>query len=484
MSFAESKLRPAGEALQQVAEASRRRWASLIVLCAALFLEAMNLSSINVQIPAIRESLHLSTATAQFVVSAYLVTYAGFLLLGGRLADVLGRRLVFIGGVALFGLASLAGGLAGNPALLIVARAVQGIGAALTAPAAISIITTTFAQGPERNKALGIYSAMGASGFAIGAVVSGVLTSVLSWRWGFFDYVVIAALVVLLTPVLVAKGRSSASVRDLDLAGALSITAGLLILVYTIGEVNVVAAGQILGGLALAIILLVIFVVIEARTRTPILPLGIFRSRTLTSANLVALTFLAAFTGLLFIATLYLQNVLGYSAFQAGLVFVPMGIVAVIGSNLAPQLINRLGIKSTLILGMLLLTVGVALTALISTRGTFWNILLPSLLVGAGLSLAFPPMTIAAVTGVQEADQGLASGLITTGQQLGGALGLALVAVAAAVFTPVLAGAHPQAQAVSQALVSGFRPALLLAAAFAFLGMLIALVGLKGGAPR
>ncbi|MBO0790503.1 MAG: MFS transporter [Ktedonobacteraceae bacterium] len=480
MPYTASSLRGAEES-QSVFEARRRRWASLIVLCAALFLEAMNLSSINVQIPVIRQNLHLSTETAQFVVSAYLVTYAGFLLLGGRIADVFDRRLVFIGGVALFGLASLAGGLALDPTLLIVARAIQGIGAAFTAPAALSIIIATFDQGPERNKALGIYSGMGASGFAIGAVVSGVLTSAFSWRWGFFDYVIIAAIVIVLTPMLVVKtNHPTSTTREVDLAGALSSTAGLLILVYTVGMANMVAVGQTLGGIALAIILLVVFVVIEARMRAPMLPLGIFRSRTLTSANLVALTFLAAFTSLLFIATLYLQNVLGYSPFQAGLVFVPMGIVAAIVSNLGPLVLNRLGIKPTLVLGMLLLTLGIALTALISTRGTFWNVLLPSLLIGMGLSLAFPPMTSAAVTGVQDADQGLASGLITTGQQLGGALGLALVTAVNAASTPSVAGTHPAAEAINQALVSGFRPALLLAAVFALLGTLIALVGVKG----
>ncbi len=469
-------------AVQSVGRMNQRRWAGLIVLCAALFLEAMNLSSINVQIPAIVESFRLSTTSAQFVVSAYLVTYAGFLLLGGRAADLLGRRRVFIGGVGLFGLASLVGGLAGEPVLLVEARAVQGIGAALTAPAAMSIITTTFAEGPERNKALGIYSGMGASGFAVGSVVSGILTSVFSWRWGFFDYVIIAALVVCLTPFLVAKSPRSDKVgRGFDLAGALFVTAGLLSLVYTVGEANAVPARQTLGYLVLAILLLVIFVVIELRTRAPMLPPGIFRSRTLTSANLVALTFLAAFTGLLFIATLYLQSVLGYSPFQAGLTFVPMWIVAVVGSNLAPQLIARLGVKWTLVLGMFLLTTGVALTALISTQGTFWNIMLPSLLVGIGLSLAFPPMTLAAVTGVQEIDQGLASGLIVTGQQLGGALGLALVTLLDAASTPVITVLHPQAEVINQALISGFRPALLLAAAFALLGMLLALIGLKGG---
>ncbi|MGH2481854.1 MAG: MFS transporter, partial [Ktedonobacteraceae bacterium] len=267
--------RLAGEAPRQVVATDRRRWAGLIVLCVALFLEAMNLSSISVQIPAISEGLHLSTATAQFLVSTYLVSYAGFLLLGGRISDLVSRRLVFISSIALFGLASLAAGLAGNPALLIAARAVQGIAAAFTTPAAMSIITTTFAEGPERNKALGIYSMIGASGFAIGAVLAGVLTSWLNWRWGFFDYVIVTILVIVLTPVLVAKSnRPSSATRGIDIAGALSVTAGLLILVYTVGEAHIAAVGQTLAGLALAIILLVVFVVIEARVRTPILPLG------------------------------------------------------------------------------------------------------------------------------------------------------------------------------------------------------------------
>jgi len=239
-----------------------------------------------------------------------------------------------------------------------------------------------------------------------------------------------------------------------------------------------------LGYLVLAILLLVIFVVIELRIRAPMLPLGIFRSRTLTSANLVALTFLAAFTSLLFIATLYLQSVLGYSPFQAGLTFVPMGIVAVVGSNSTPQFITRIGVRWTLVLGMFLLTTGVALTALISTEGSFWNIVLPSLLVGVGLSLAFPPMTLAAVTGVQESDQGLASRLIVTGQQLRGALGLALVTLLDAASTSVMAIGRPQVMFIKQALLSGFRPARLLAAAFALLGVLLALIGLKGSPSR
>lgn len=485
MSSAESKLHPAWEESQQAVTSDRRRWAGLILLCVALFLEAMNLSSISVQVPAISESFHLSTTTAQLLVSTYLVTYAGFLLLGGRIADWLGRRFVFVSGVALFGLASLAAGLAGNPEILIVARAFQGIGAAFTTPAAMSIITTTFAEGPERNKALGVYSMVGASGFAVGAVLAGVLTSLLSWRWGFFDYVVITALVLLLTPALVAKGdRSSSATRGIDFAGAIFITAGLLVLVYTVGGAQTAPIGQTIAGLVLAFILFTIFVVIESRVRAPMLPLGIFRLPTLVSANIVGFTEFAGFTSVVFISTLYLQNVLGYSPFQAGIAFLPMGIEAAIVSNLAPLLINRLGIKPTLVIGMVLFTVGSALlTMLVSADGTFWNIVVPTLLVGGGLSLAFPAVVIAAVAGVEASDQGLASGLITTAGQLGGALGLALVILVAAVFTPVIAGAHPQIQAVNQALVSGFRPALVLTTAFALLGMLLALGGFKKRAP-
>lgn len=479
------KRRLAEEAPQQAAAVDRRRWVGLIVLCVALFLEAMNFSSISVQIPAISKDLHLSTGTAQFLVSTYLVAYAGFLLLGGRISDLVSRRLVFMSSVALFGLASLAAGLAASPMLLITARAVQGIAAAFTTPAAMSIITTTFAEGPERNKALGIYGMIGASGFAIGAVLSGVLTSLLNWRWGFFDYVIITGLVIVLTPILVAKSnRPASATRGLDIAGALSVTAGLLVLIYTLGGAQTAAVGQTLGGLALAIILLVVFVVIEARTRTPILPLGILRLPTLASANIVGFVEYAGFTSVVFISTLYLQNVLGYSPFQAGLAFLPMGLEAAIFSNLAPPLVNRLGIKPTLVIGMILFTAGIALlTGVISTDGTYWTIVLPSLLVGGGLSLAFPAVVIAAMSDVTATNQGLASGLITTAGQLGGALGLAVITFVAAIFTPELAGAHPQAQAVSQALVSGFRPALLLATAISIVGTLIALVSFKGRGP-
>ncbi|GHO47998.1 MFS transporter [Ktedonospora formicarum] len=477
--------RLAGDAPQQVVAADWRRWAGLIVLCVALFLEALNFSSVNVQIPAISEDLGLTTVTAQFLVSTYQVAYAGFLLLGGRISDLVSRRLVFISSVAVFGVASLAAGLAGNPTILIAARAVQGIAAAFTTPAAMAIITATFPEGPERNKAMGIYGMVGGSGFAIGALLSGMLTSLLNWRWGFFDYVIITVLVIALTPALVAKSeRPSSATRGIDFAGAFSVTAGLLLLVYTIGEAHSAPVGLTIGGLVAAIILLIGFVVIESRVRTPILPLGVLRLPTLASANIIGFIQYVGFTGVVFISTLYLQNVLGYTPFQTGLAFLPLGLEAAIFSNLAPPLVNRIGIKPTLIIGMVLFTAGIAIMPwMLTTNGTFWNIILPHLLLGGGLSLAFPAVVIAAMSESSATNQGLTSGLITTAGQLGGALGLAVIIFVAAVFTPVVVGAHPAVQAVNQALVTGFQPALLLAAVIGLLGIVVALVGFKGPKP-
>lgn len=484
MSSAETTRDLAGEVSRQAVGANWRRWAGLFVVCMAVFLEAMNLSSISIQIPALIVDFHLTTTTAQLIVSTYLVAYAGFLLLGGRIADSLGRRFVFIGGVTLFGLASLAAGLAGNVVLLVVARAVQGLGAALTAPAAMSIITTTFREGSERNRALGIFGMIGASGFAIGAVVAGVLTSWLNWRWAFFDYVIIAALVLLFTPMLVAKDRRSNSTKQsIDFFGAILSTAGLLILVYTVGEVQALPVVQIIAGLVLAIILLAIFVAVEVRVRAPLLPFRVFRLPTLASANILALAEYAVLICVVFISTLYMQNVLGYTPFQAGLAFLPLGAMAIIAANVVPSLLGRLGIKPALIIGLVLMTIGSALASvLVSVNGNFWIILIPTVLVGAGSGMAIPATMVAAVAGAADTEQGLVSGLITTAGQLGGAIGLALVILAATIFTPLVAGAHPQALVVSQALVSGFRPALLVITAFSFLGLLLAIAGFRRSA--
>ena len=386
MSSAETTRDFAGDVSRQAVGANWRRWAGLAVVCMAVFLEAMNLSSISIQIPALIVDFHLATTTAQLIVSTYLVAYAGFLLLGGRIADWLGRRLVFIGGVTLFGLASLAAGLAANVVLLVVARAVRGLGAALTAPAAMSIITTTFPEGAERNRALGIFGMIGASGFAIGAVVAGVLTSWFNWRWAFFDYVVIAALVLLLTPLLVAKDRRSNPTKpSIDFGGAILSTAGLLILVYTVGEVQALPVVQIVAGLVLAIILLAIFVAVEVRVRVPLLPFRVFRLPTLASANILALAEYAVLICVVFILTLYMQNVLGYTPFQTGLAFLPLGAMAIIAANVMPLLLGRLGIKSALLIGLVLMTIGSALASVfVSVEGNFWSVLLPSVLVGGG----------------------------------------------------------------------------------------------------
>jgi len=477
MSSAETTRDFAGDVSGQAVGATWRRWAGLVVVCMAVFLEAMNLSSISIQIPALIVDFHLATTTAQLIVSTFLVAYAGFLLLGGRIADWLGRRLVFVSGVTLFGLASLAAGLAANVVLLDVARAVQGLGAAMTAPAAMSIITVTFREGPERNRALAIFGMIGASGFAIGAVVAGVLTSWLNWRWAFFDYVIIAALVLLFTPMLVAKDRRSSSTKQsIDFFGAILSTAGLLILVYTVGEVQALPVVQVIAGLVLAIILLAIFVAIEARVRVPLLPFRVFRLPTLTSANILALAEYAVLICVVFIATLYMQNVLGYTPFQTGLAFLPLGAMAILAANVMPSLLGRLGIKPALLIGLVLMAIGSALaSALISVDGNFWIVvLIPTVLVGAGSGMAIPATMVAAVAGAADTDQGLVSGLITTSGQLGGAIGLALVILTATLFTPLVTGAHPQALAIRQALVSGLRPALLVITAFAVLGLLLA----------
>lgn len=482
MSSAEANIRSIDKKSQP---GDRRRWAGLVLLCGALFLEAMNLYSISVQIPPMSQDLHLSPTIGQLLVSTYLVSFAGFLLLGGKIADWLGRRLVFVSGVTLFGVASLAAGLANGAVVLIIARAAQGLGAALTTPAAVSIITSTFAEGPERNRAMGIYSMVGASGSAVGAALAGVLVNWLNWRWAFFDYIVITGLILALTPALVAKiDRSRTDSQRIDFLGGVLVTFSLLALVYSVGNANSAPLNQTLIGLALAVVLLIVFLILEANLRSPMLPLGIFRLPTLVLANIVGFTCYAGLTCVVFISTLYMQNALGYTPFAAGMSLLPMSIAAAVVSNLSPLLMNRIGLRPTMVTGMLLTTVGCALASwLMAVNSTFWVVVIPTVIVGSGLSLAFPAVMVAAMAGTPLSDQGFASGLISTSGQLGGAIGLALAIYIAAVFTPVVSATHT-AQDVNQALVDGFHAALWLTTAYAFLGSLLVLVGFRNRAPQ
>jgi EmrB/QacA subfamily drug resistance transporter len=453
--------------------------ATLILACLAQFMVILDVSVVNVALPAIRGGLHFSEQNLQWVVNAYTVTFAGFLLLGGRAADLLGRRRVFVAGLVLFGLASLAGGLAQSQAMLIAARAVQGLGGAVIAPASLSILTTTFAEGSARNRAVGIWGAMGGAGGAAGVLLGGILTDVLGWRWILFINVPIALLAAVATEQLIAEGRDAAATRRFDLAGALSATVGLSLVVLGIVRTDSTGWGSpsTLGLMAAGIALLIVFVWIEGWfAKAPLMPLRIYRSRTLSSSNLVVLLVGGATFGMWFFVSLYLQQVLGYSPIKAGLAFLPMTLCIVAGSTFASRAVDRVGAKPLLVIGMFAQAIGLLLFTRVAVHGTYLgDMLAPSLLVAIGIGLAFVPATITAVAGVDSREAGLASGLVNTSRLFGGALGLAVLAAIAAGRTN--SDLH---HAVSQhaALTSGFQLAFLVAASFALLGGLVAAFGL------
>jgi EmrB/QacA subfamily drug resistance transporter len=456
--------------------------ATLLLACLAQFMVILDVSVVNVALPAIRGSLHFTEVDLQWVVNAYTVTFAGFLLLGGRAADLLGRRKVFVSGLTLFALASLAGGMADTQGLLIAARAAQGLGGAVIAPASLTILTTTFAEGRERNRAVGIWGAMGGAGGAAGVLLGGILTDLLSWRWILFINVPIGLLAAVFAQRLIAEGRNPNRERDFDLRGALSATLGLSLLVLGIVRTDVTGWGSAstLGLIAAGLVLLAVFVVIEGKfARAPLMPLRIFASRTLTSANIVVLLVGGATFGMWFFLSLYLQQVLGYSPIRAGLAFLPMTLCIVIGSTLASRAVVRVGAKPLLLAGMVSLTIGLLLFTGISADGTYiGNVLVASLLVAIGIGLSFVPATILAVAGVARPEAGLASGLVNTSRLVGGALGLAILAAIATAKTnsDLRSGAVHSAHA---ALTNGFQLAFLVAAAFAFVGGLVTL-----GLPR
>ena len=456
--------------------------ATLLLACLAQFMVILDVSVVNVALPAIRTGLHFTEVDLQWVVNAYTVTFAGFLLLGGRAADLLGRRKVFVSGLTLFALASLAGGLADSRTLLIAARAVQGLGGAVIAPASLSILTTTFPEGRERNRAVGIWGAMGGAGGAAGVLLGGILTDLLSWRWILFINVPIGLLAAFFAQRLIAEGRDPNRARDFDLRGAFSATLGLSLLVLGIVRTDVTGWGSVstLGLIAAGIALLVAFVVIEGKfAHAPLMPLRIFASRTLTSANIVVLLVGGSTFGMWFFLSLYLQQVLGYSPIRAGLAFLPMTLCIVIGSTLASRAVFRIGAKPLLLAGMASLTVGLLLLTGISVDGTYLDdVLAGSLLVAIGIGLSFVPATILAVAGVARHEAGLASGLVNTSRLVGGALGLAILAAIATAKTnnDLRSGA---VDGVHAALTNGFQLAFLVAAGFAFVGGLVAL-----GLPR
>jgi EmrB/QacA subfamily drug resistance transporter len=463
--------------------------ATLLLSCLAQFMVILDVSVVNVALPAIRGGLHFSETNLQWVVNAYTVTFAGFLLLGGRAADLLGRRRVFVGGLVLFALASLAGGFAQTQFELIAARAVQGLGGAVIAPASLSILTTTFKEGAARNRAVGIWGAMGGAGGAAGVLLGGVLTDLLGWRWILFINVPIGIAAAILTQRLIAEGRNPERARNFDLAGALTATIGLSLLVLGIVRTDVTGwgSGETLALMAVGAVLLLVFLVIEGRlAKAPLMPLRIYSSRTLSASNLVVLLVGGATFGMWFFLSLYLQQVLGYSPIKAGLSFLPMTLCIVAGSALASRAVIRIGAKPLLVAGMLAQTLGLLLFTGVSVNGTYLGVVLvPSLLVAIGIGLAFVPATICAVAGVAPSEAGLASGLVNTSRLVGGALGLAiLAAIAAARTNSDLHHGGVATHSVHAALTSGFQLAFTVAAAFALLGGIVAAAGLPRVRPR
>jgi EmrB/QacA subfamily drug resistance transporter len=437
----------------------------------------LDASIVNVALPSIGKGLGFSEQDLPWVVNAYVIAFGGFLLLGGRAADLLGRRRVFMVGLVVVAVASLAAGFAANQGQLIAARAAQGLGAAIISPAALSIVTSMFKDGAERNKALGAWGAVAGSAGAVGVLLGGILTETLGWEWVLWVNVPVALVALAFTPGLIPESRSESTTRHFDAAGAVTVTAGLSILAYAVLDASTAGWGstKIIGLLALAAILIGAFVLIELRSTAPLVPFRIFRLRTLTGANVVGILLGASLFSMFFFISLYMQQVLGYSAIHAGLSYLPLAVTIIIAAGLGGQLVTRFGFKPVLAVGMLSIAVGLAWFSQVSVGGGFTaDILGPSLLAAIGLGFGFVTTTIAAVSGVEQREQGLASGLINTSQQIGGALGLAVLSTIATSRTDnVLASGT---SSVPAALTEGFQSAFLGGAVIAALGLVATLV--------
>ena len=461
----------------------RRRWLALAVIVTAQFMVVLDVAIVNVALPSIRTDLNFSQESLQWVITAYAIMFGGVLLLGGRLADLLGRRRLFMIGLALFTVSSLLDGLAWSEASLIGFRALQGLGAALLSPAALSILTTTFREGRERNLALGIWGAASGSGGAAGVLLGGALTSALSWSWIFFINVPVGIAVIAISPWLLRESRADLEHRTFDFAGAASITGGLMLLVYAMTRAALHGWGtsQTIGLLAASAVLIGSFFVIEMRSKAPLLPLRIFRLRTLSASNVSGLLMGGAIFSQFFLLTLYMQEVLHYSALKTGVAYIGLTLTIVAFSAVAQWGVTRFGVRRVLPLGLALSTVALVLFARLPVHGSYFADLFPAFIIsGLGLALAFVPMSIGALTGVRSADAGIASGLINTTQQIGGAIGVAVATTVATTFTAHYVNAHPRTSAFdAAALTHGFQVAFYVLAAVAGLGAVLAAVMLE-----
>ena len=459
---------------------------ALLLLAMTQFVLVIDASIVNVAMPSIGRALKFSQADLSWVVNAYTLTFGGCLLLGGRLADLLGRRRMFTIGLILFSGASLAGGLAQSEAWLIAARAVQGLGGAIVSPAALSIIITTFSEGPERNRALGVWGAVAGAGGAAGVLLGGILTTGLSWRWVLFVNVPIGLASASLAPRLLPESRAQTDTRSFDLPGAVTVTAGLALLVYALVDAVNVGWGSTttLVRLAGTVVLIGTFLVLESRRRSPLMPFSIFRLPTLRGSNTVALLIGMSLFSMFFFISLYMQQVLHYSALKAGLSYLPLAVGIIVAAGAASAAVTRLGFKPVLITGLLLIAGALLWFSRVPAYGGSFmsNLLGPSLLAAFGLGLSFVPVTIGAMIGTRPHEAGLASGLVNTAQQVGGALGLALLSTVANSRThELLTSGH---HTVTSALTQGFQRAFMVGAGFALLGALLAALLISSRASR
>ncbi len=464
-----------------------RRWSALALIVTAQFMVILDVAIVNVALPSIKADLGFSETSLQWVISAYAILFGGTLLLGGRLADLLGRRRLFLAGLAVFTASSLLCGLAWSEASLVAFRAAQGLGGALLAPAALSLLMTTFAEGRERNLALGIYGAASGSGAAAGVLLGGLLTSYLSWSWIFFINVPVGLAAIALTPLLLRESRASLPHRHFDLAGAFSVTAGLMLLVYAMTRAtdDGWGSGVTLELLAGSVALVGCFVAVEQRSRSPLLPLGIFRRRSLSAANAtMAIVGSVAFSEF-YVLSLYLQDVLHYSAVESGVAFAGFAGTVVVVSNLAQAIVGRIGVRATLTTGLLVSALSVGLLTRLPLDGQyFWDLFPAFVLGGAGMGLSFVPVTIASLTGVERAHAGVASGLVNTSRQIGGAIGLAATTAIASASTSGYVHAHPGLSAASgAALDHGFRTGLYVLTGMLLAGALLAVTLVAPAAP-
>ena len=412
---------------------AKRKWLALALLSVVQFMVVLDIAIVNVALPSIQVDLGFSQENLQWVISAYALFFGGFLLLGGRSADLLGRRRIFLGGLVVFTLSSLFAGLAWSEASLITARAFQGLGAAIITPAALSILSTTFHEGRERNIALGVWGAVGGFGAAAGVLMGGILTDALSWEWIFFVNVPVGVLAIVLAPILLDESRDS-SVKTFDLPGAVLVTAGLSSLVYAITQAGRDGwlAGTTIGFAVVSLALLAGFVGWELRHPEPLMRFGLLRTKTVAGANVAGFIMGTAMFSMFLMLTLYMQQVLGYSAMETGVAYLAVAGTAIIWSGVAAQLVTRIGVKPVLVSGMTFLTAGLIFFTQVSVGGSYVTDLLPGfLLIGVGIGFSFVPITIAALAGVEPAEAGLASGLINTSQQIGGALGIAALSTIA-----------------------------------------------------